>query len=343
MKENIFKKYIMGKTITHCSVADIGNIVFGLKEKQANENDHRPIEDRETDVLSYSPLRLDEQGGFGQIFWKSGIELVFVAYNSSFEGFIYCDTDFNVFEPKVDPSQFSSIVPNGDRDSYTRGAEHITYIAGDAYIAGFLRKVFKRKGDYQWVDLTDEKNHPYLFSELAQLKKKQGNYAGSRAGFSAIDGFDENDIYAAGDHGDTWHFDGDQWQLVDIPGNFSIKTVTCARDGYVYIAGYTGGIIKGRGDHWENIEPEGGYIFNSSAWFDGKLYLAGDMGGLHVLEGNKIKRYLFPKNGPQQYSFYGGVASSEDALVSYGADQALVFDGEKWEEIIGSPALSGDA
>ena len=55
--------------------------------------------------------------------------------------------------------------------------------------------------------------------------------------------------------------------------------------------------------------------------------------GLHVIEDDAIKLHKFPEQGRVQYSFYGGVASTDDTLVSYG---------EMWEEIIGVSALSGN-
>lgn len=342
MNIEIYEKYIEGSRITDCDVIDKNNIVFGLKEEKIGEEDHRPPDERSTSVLLYAAKKYKDRGGFGRVRWGSGIEEIFVSYKSIDTGIIYCDTDFNSFEIKHENVDFLPVDQGKERDDLTKGVDDITYIGNDVYMVGFFRKVFKREGVHQWIDLTDEKEHSNLFSDLKELKKKYGNYANASAGFSAIDGFSADDIYAGGEAGDTWHYDGKKWQRVDIPGNFNIKTITCAGDGHVYIAGYTGGIIKGRGDIWENIDPDGGYVFSSSTWFKGKLYLAGNMNGLHVMEENKIKLYEFPKKGRVQYSFYGGVASSEDILVSYGEHQALVFDGSIWNEIIGVPVLSGD-
>jgi hypothetical protein len=337
----MYKKYIDGNIITHASVANLRNIAFGLKEVQYDEGDTRPAEDRATAVLSYAPDRLQKQGGFGRIRWGSGVDNIFVSYDSINEGIIYCDTIFNTFEAKDPEGTIYPVSPKPDRDDYTRLSQNIKYIDGEAYIVGILRKVFKRTGVFEWIDLTDPNKHPHLFEELAKHKEKRGNYLGIDTGFSAIDGFSSNDIYAAGDNGDAWHYDGNTWHRLDIPGNFDIKTVTCGGDGNVYFAGYTGGIIKGTIDHWTNIDERGGMVINETAWFQDKLYLS-DERDLYTLEGDVLKPYKYPKGGPQQYSFRG-VAASKDALVAYGSYQALVFDGERWEEIIGSPALSGDA
>jgi hypothetical protein len=342
MNKETYREYISGKVITHAAILNARNIAFGLKEVQVDENDIRSSEDRATTALSYAPDRLQHQGGFGDDQWSTGIEGIFVAYNSLDEGIVYCDTIFNTFEPKnSDVGEFYPVLPKPDQDDYTRLSQNIKYIDGEAYITGHLRKVFKRTGIFEWIDITDPKEHPNLFEELAALKARQGHYGGCRAGFSAIDGFSNADIYAAGRDGDAWHYDGKVWRSLDLPGNFDIKTITCGSDGNVYFAGYTGGIIKGTIDHCTNIDERGGKVINETAWFQGKLYLS-DERNLFTLEEDKLVPYEYPGNGPQQYSFYG-VASSQDALVAYGPHQALVFDGQGWEEIIGSPALSGDA
>jgi hypothetical protein len=342
MKLKAYNEFIKGNEITHASILNARNIAFGLKEVQVDENDARPREKRRSTALSYAPDRLQHQGGFGDEQWDTGIDEIFVAYNSLDEGIIYCDTIFNTFEPKnSDIGEFYPVTPKPDQDDYTRLSQNIKYIDGELYITGILRKVFKRTGVFEWVDLTDPDEHPDLFQELAALKQKDGHYGGSRAGFSAIDGFSKDDIYAAGEYGDAWHYNGKVWRRLDLPGNFNIKTITCGGDGNVYFAGYTGGIIKGTIDHWKNIDERGGKVINETAWFQGKLYLS-DERYLYTLEGDELRSYKYPKGGPQQYSFRG-VAASKDALVAYGPHQALVFDGERWEEVIGSPALSGDA
>ncbi|MCG8429239.1 MAG: hypothetical protein MI754_17955 [Chromatiales bacterium] len=340
MRSDLFNQYIKGKSILHCAIADFNNIVFSLKEIQSDESDNRAMHERASIILSYSPERLKNQDGYGHLGWSEGHSNLYLAYNDLSEGILACDTDFYVYESKGGSKKFLPIKPKSEQDDYTRLSKNIKFIDDEAYIVGHLRKVFKRTGVFEWIDLTDPDEHPNLFEELAALKAKNGNYGGSNAGFSAIDGFSGNDIYAAGRGGDAWHYDGNSWRRLDLPGNFDIKTVTCGGDGNVYFAGYTGGVIRGTIDHWTNIDERGGKVINEMAWFQDKLYLS-DERYLYTLEGGKLKPYKYPKDGPQQYSFRG-VAASKDALVAYGSYQALVFDGQQWEEVISTPALSGD-
>lgn len=340
MDANVYKKYISGNAITDCVVVNSEMMQFALKELPINEDDRRAEEERRTSILSYAPKQLKntETPSWGLTSWSEGVESIWLEYDHSEKQSISCEINNYVREKNYDDGDFYKLSPI---DMYTKGLRAIKNIDGKIYVAGILRKVYKKTGIKTWVDISPEEQNPIMFKAYREVKEKKGNFAGTRGGFSTIDGFTGNDIYAGGERGDLWHYNGKQWQIVDIPGNFNIKTITCGEDGSVYIAGNTGGIIKGRGDHWEVIDPKGGHVFNSSTWFKGKLYLAGDMNGLHVLEGSEIKLYKFPEAGRQQYSFYGGVTSAENSLVSYGDHQALVFDGDKWEEIIGIPALSG--
>ncbi len=345
MTENEFIRFVKNKSITDCSIIDKENIAFALKEMPSEDSeDYRPIEDRRTSVVVFGADFDGEKhkNSFYGFSWPEGIELFKIAYQNFKDGVLACDTIWYSYEFNNKKKEFDIICPKESQDDYTRGSEGIVYIDGEAYMYGILRKVFKRTGVYKWVDITDPNKHPNLFAELKKMKENRGNYGLANVGFSAMDGFCATDIYAGGEKGDAWHYNGEKWRRIDIPANFFIHTITCAGDGKVYMAGYTGGILVGRDDSWELLDTPKGKIFGSSAYFKGVMYFSGTS-GLHYLKDKKLKEYKFPKDGPTIYSYKGGcVASSKDALVACGTQQALVFDGEKWEEIIGHPVLSGN-
>jgi len=225
--------------------------------------------------------------------------------------------------------------PREEWDDFTRGGQAIRIIGNHVYAAGLLRKVFRREGIGKWTDITDPVQHPYLFKRLEFLKDRDGYYGNSNAGFLSIDGFNEQDIYAAG-RNDLWRFDGQRWHELDLPEYPNrINAVLCAGDGYVYVTGRGGPILKGRDDHWEVLDAPA-LDYKTLAWFDGKLWIGSDY-ELGVYENGQYKRYEFPSGGPAQYSFMG-VDACEDRLLSYGPDQVMLFDGEKWVEMIG-PSL----
>ena len=91
---------------------------------------------------------------------------------------------------------------------------------------------------------------------------------------NAIDGFDEQDIYAVGYNGSIVHFDGTRWQQLDTPTNQHLHQVLCHTDGLVYACGRGGVVLRGRQDRWEDLSsPERTQDFWGLAAFKGEVYL----------------------------------------------------------------------
>ena len=68
----------------------------------------------------------------------------------------------------------------------------------------------------------------------------------------AIHGFDATDIYAVGFRGELWHFNSRQWTRCELPTNVNLASVKCARDGFVYVAGHGGILMRGTYSHMVN-------------------------------------------------------------------------------------------
>ena len=200
-------------------------------------------------------------------------------------------------------------------------------IGDNIYFAGTPRKLFKRHAPGKWKDLTNRENHPQMFTdvEVAESKKDKHGFVRIHLGFHAVDGFAEDDIYAGGQQGDCWHYDGENWRALDLPSNMDIKSICCAPDGQVYIGASQGTLIKGRldastGERWEIIpfvESPSEEIFRGLAWFKDQLWIA-SWNGTYRLEIEKnqpiVKPYVFPEGGAQQISFNGGVCSCDCLL-----------------------------
>ena len=58
------------------------------------------------------------------------------------------------------------------------------------------------QGIKQWENLTNREQHPNL------VLNSKVRFIGDKVGFSAMDGFSQNDLYAGGNKGDFWHYDG---------------------------------------------------------------------------------------------------------------------------------------
>lgn len=328
------KQFVKNYVILDCAIAKREKIAFILKEEPEDELDERTLEELPTRILSYAHDLIGNNEGFALATeWKEGVARICLAFNKYENQLIAIDDDFCSLESKT-AFEFHEI-ENCDR--FCKTCKAIAHIGQHTYICGRKRKVFKRVGVKTWKDLTIPNEHPYMFKELDQFLAKRGNLLGTYTGFHAIDGFADDDIYAGGDRGDMWHFAGNRWTQIDLPANFDIQAITCAGDGWVYASGYTGGILKGREDHWKLLDAEPGLTIKASTWFNECLFLSDDY-RLWFLDGDIPKPYDFPKDGPIQYSARG-VKSTPDVLVAYGLYQVLAFDGQSWTEIIANPLI----
>lgn len=185
-------------------------------------------------------------------------------------------------------------------------------ISGFVYACGMKRQVYKRIGEDKWLDISTAPGEPT-----------------ESAGFEAIDGFTETEIYAAGWNGEIWQYDSTQWLQHGGFTNLILNAVLCAEDGVVYIAGQQGTLIKGRNDSWEqiNFEDDVSVDFWDLCWFKGKLYVA-TMTNLYTLEGNKLVGVDFGDIArPSCYS----LSSADGVLWSVGRDDVVSFDGVSWK------------
>ena len=166
----------------------------------------------------------------------------------------------------------------------------IKLIGTHVYIAGPARKIYRRLGVKDWGLFNTGTQDDLMVSNIKKGKRSEFSYA-----FLSIDGFSENDMYAVGNKGEAWHYDGNKWSMIDLPTNADLHKVHCAKDGYVYISGDEYTILKGKGDNWEYIlnsqieKPFDEHLIEAIAWFDGALYV-GTQQGLY-----KYKNNIFEK------------------------------------------------
>lgn len=150
------------------------------------------------------------------------------------EALIVCESDMVYYlgtgQNKQYEERLNSHIINGVRS--------IRKIKDTIYISGLRRSVAVGKGVSKWQSLTS--------GELWQDGL-------SNCGFDDIDGFGPDDLYAVGGNNDVWHYDGKGWIPLDVTEQFRPKVVCCAEDGYVYIAGAWGMVVRGRDAEWQTV------------------------------------------------------------------------------------------
>ncbi|HEX8610682.1 MAG TPA: hypothetical protein VF800_05280 [Telluria sp.] len=104
------------------------------------------------------------------------------------------------FETDLKGLESKELREAGPEEYLMRGGIHkLRTIDGELYGCGLGRTVITRVGKDNW------RYHTQL--------PKDKNFLDD-TGFLDIDGFSPTDIYAAGGHGDLWHYDGKIWKQI---------------------------------------------------------------------------------------------------------------------------------
>jgi hypothetical protein len=229
---------------------------------------------------------------------------------------------------KQPSERFVAVSEDGDVFTYVGGnatAEAISptpsalaataAIDGYAYACGMRRQVYLRTGEGQWQSIS------------APAPKR-----GVTAGFEAISGYSQQDIYAVGWEGEIWQRSGGNWLQHDSPVNLILTGVCCAEDGYVYACGQSGTLVKGRNDQWAVIEHE----FTDDFWdihaFGDRVYVA-SYSGLFEIKNGSVKPVDFGAEAPRTCH---RLTSAEGILWSVGAEDIYSFDGSAWQKVVPS-------
>ena len=188
----------------------------------------------------------------------------------------------------------------------------IRVIDGALFICGYRRQVHRRDGG-QW----------HLISDPILDRRAEGPWNG----FESIDGFAQDDLYAVGDDGEIWHFDGATWRACDSPTNQNLADVRCI-DGKAWICGDRGIVLCGDKDGWQVVWDKKAPSENwwSLEHFVGKTYLAGNE-FLGVLEDGQIDEVDV---GLKEEITTMVLHARDGVLWSIGEEDILSWDGSRW-------------
>lgn len=213
------------------------------------------------------------------------------------------------------------ILYDDDKGPQRGGVLKLRSIEGYVYGVGGRRSVCRREGFNQWAPIWNE----------LPLPKVKRNVEYEDYGFSDIDGFSVNDLYAAGGRGDVWHFDGQCWRQIPFPSNVDLYNVCCGGDGQVYIAGSGGCLFQGRDDRWRQIDKgcTSGW-FNDMVWFQDRIWATNDY-GIKAWSG---KRMESPQLPDFVRSSTGYMAAGDGVMVVAGMYGASMHSGKEWISLV---------
>ncbi len=151
-----------------------------------------------------------------------------------------------------------------------------------------------------------------------------------------INGPNEREVYAVGQRGAIFFWDGQAVRRLDSPTTATLIDVCVEADDVIWICGGDGTLLRGNHRTGFALCPgtRGTSLFQRMTLFDGRLYLAaggGDPSGLFAYDGAKLTRVrtgLRPTIAAPHL-----VGSAHGALWAASVKDILRFDGTRWERI----------
>lgn len=190
----------------------------------------------------------------------------------------------------------------------------IRVIGNELYICGYRRQVYRQVGS-SW--------------KLVSGDIIDSGDIGPWNGFESIDGFAPDDIYAVGDDGEIWHFNGVSWHACASPTNATLADVRCIND-IVWACGDGGIILQGRWDNWDVVwsDEEPSESWWSLEYYGGHVYVAGDDFLGRLENGQVVPVSIDGKSDITTLELH----AKDGILWSIGESDILSFDGTRWLE-----------
>ncbi len=335
-EEMIFNKKtweIVGKGffVQDCTIGfEDGRIGFLFVE----HNEHSHIDDGwETRLVAIrlnAPLETNYYVRKGGNMTHSSIASAWVPRQTEF---VMADSFRRVwaYKPKTYKGSESNIPFDSGGHDFNATITKTVRVGSTVYAIGGPLRIFERLNGQQWKEITDIPiPAPFTGTDRKKLIEAVG-----QSFFFDLAGVSENDMYAVGDAGIVWHFDGKTWAQRAFPSDVRLATVTCSPHGDVYITDLRGTLWKGNGNNWQVVCSVPLSIpFEDSAWFDGTLWCANDY-GMYVLEGNELVQAHMSKQHPvptdvAYHSHRIDVSPDGTTMLVCGRDGAAMLDANGW-------------
>jgi len=145
-----------------------------------------------------------------------------------------------------------------------------------------------------------------------------------RFSFLDISGFSNNDIYAIGLNGVVFHYNGRNWNKIEIGTNCNLHCILCNRNGDVYIGGAKGTLFKGNLNKWDFIGQED---FRENIWsieyYRKNIYCTYANDGILKISNFSIQ------TKPNTHK----LLKNKNQLWSIGTYDLIKFNGKKWDDV----------
>ncbi|MBK8255875.1 MAG: hypothetical protein IPK82_24810 [Polyangiaceae bacterium] len=317
-----WEKHFQGYVVYDCAMMDPERTFYVLVEDTPGP--HRDPLPRTRFVFVRAGRPMDE--GRFQESEVGHFGFTEMAYSPSAIEFVAVDTAQHVFSYDRNDARIEGDIPGTITGTNLHSScTKVVRVGSSIYTVGWPRRVMVRQGINQWALVDAGLPIPRRVKSGNQddLVEAISNYT-----FHDLHGFSESDMYAVGDAGEIWQYDGSRWTRCAFPTNEPLRTVTCADD-KVYITTLRGHVWAGRGNAWKLVcDEERSIPFRDTAWFAGKLWLGCDY-GVWTLEGDSLSRDTLPT---EVFLVSGRLDGSPDGkhLLTAGQVGAAMFDGATW-------------
>jgi hypothetical protein len=205
---------------------------------------------------------------------------------------------------------FENSRPQPGRTGYV-GFREVTSISGQAYAVGYRGMVYRLDQFDCWTQI--DHGLPTDFE------------------IESIHGFGHAEIYAAGDNGALWLYDGRKWINCELPTDVNLNDVCCAGDGAVYVSGDDGVLLRGRYDRWEiAAQQEDEEALWGVEHFADAIYVA-SIEDVYRLINDELAPEEFGEDVP---GTMGQLSATHEELWSIGEYDIMACDGRAWRRII---------
>ncbi|MDQ1834716.1 hypothetical protein [Massilia scottii] len=327
----LWEKIVKGFTIYDCAILREHGFVFILVEEKDDRDIlpltrfltmaiDKPLEDR------FSCIQSDRYGFTTIAVRDNPIEYVAV------------DTASKVFSVTTlrmdDEKPIDEVIDMSTYGKRIGIVKRVVRAAGQIYALGDYRKIYRRIGIDQWIELGKESKGLPIPSEVLK-----GNVYSDEFGFVDLSAFSASDMYAVGGEGDVWRFDGVKWHNCPLPTNADLQSVCCAGDGLVYITEMNGSVWAGRTDSWKRVaiaDITPGHQPIDAVWFNDRLYLGAQQGIFTIDSKNKeVVPLQSVEMGAPNPTNGGRLDLSQDGrfLLTAGPYGACLNDGTGWTRL----------
>jgi hypothetical protein len=188
------------------------------------------------------------------------------------------------------------------------------WIGDHLYASGMARQVYRREKPGLWARADVGAVLPLGSLQIA--------------GFNAIDGLTEDDIFAVGFAGEFWRRHKGRWTQLESPTNVVLHRVRVVRPDLVFASGQLGALFRWTGTAWHQIDH--GTTTDDlwgMEWYRGALYVATTSAVFCLSDDDTLKR-VDMKLGDGRTSAH--LQTNDDVLWSFGSKHLSWTDGNSW-------------